>query len=98
MSRVLMVASEAAPFVKTGGLADVLGGLPPALAAGGDEVAVLLPRYREAELHQPERVYRDLPVSLGGTSYPVSIDLARHNGLPYYFVHCPPLYDREGIY
>ncbi|MFN8939761.1 MAG: glycogen/starch synthase, partial [Acidobacteriota bacterium] len=35
MSRVLMVSSEAAPFAKTGGLADVLGSLPPALCALG---------------------------------------------------------------
>ena len=41
-----MVASEAAPFAKTGGLADVLGSLPPALARLGDEVAVVLPLYR----------------------------------------------------
>lgn len=98
MTRILMVASEAAPFVKTGGLADVLGGLPPALAAGGDEVAVVLPKYRAVKLHQAERVYRDLPVWLGGRQYPVSIDRVVRNGVNYYFVHCPPLYDREGVY
>ncbi|MGH9810593.1 MAG: glycogen/starch synthase, partial [Terriglobia bacterium] len=43
MSRILMVASEASPFAKTGGLADVLGSLPAALARLGDEVAVVLP-------------------------------------------------------
>ena len=46
MARVLMVGSEAVPFVKTGGLADVLGGLPPALAKLGEEVAVVIPKYR----------------------------------------------------
>ena len=48
LMRILMVASEAAPFVKTGGLADVLGSLPAALVKRGDEVAVVLPRFRSA--------------------------------------------------
>ena len=43
--KILYVASEAAPFCKTGGLADVAGSLPPALAANGDDVAVILPLY-----------------------------------------------------
>ena len=41
--RILYAASEAVPFCKTGGLADVAGSLPPALAAAGAEVAVVLP-------------------------------------------------------
>ena len=47
--KILMVASEATPFAKTGGLADVLGSLPPALVRLGDEVGVVLPKYRVAE-------------------------------------------------
>ena len=43
---ILFVTSEAAPFCKTGGLADVAGSLPPALAAAGeDHVAGILPLY-----------------------------------------------------
>ena len=37
-----MISSEAAPFAKTGGLADVVGSLPPALRSYGDEVAVVI--------------------------------------------------------
>ena len=44
--KILYVSSEAAPFCKTGGLADVAGSLPPALAAAGAEVAVVLPLYQ----------------------------------------------------
>ncbi|MEE0443373.1 MAG: glycogen/starch synthase, partial [Acutalibacteraceae bacterium] len=43
--KVLYVASEALPFMASGGLGDVAGSLPPALAANGDEVAVILPLY-----------------------------------------------------
>ena len=46
---VLYAASEAVPFCKTGGLADVAGSLPPALAAQGVETAVILPLYRRVK-------------------------------------------------
>ncbi len=98
MSRILMVASEAAPFVKTGGLADVLGGLPPALARLGEEVAVVIPKYRKIKLFGAERIYDDLPVWLGSTLYGTSIERVVERGVSYLFVNCPPLFDREGIY
>jgi len=53
-----MVASEATPFAKTGGLADVIGSLPAALQAIGTEVAVLLPRYRGAAIEGGRRNLR----------------------------------------
>ena len=44
--KILFAASEAVPFCKTGGLADVAGSLPQALAKAGNEVAVILPLYQ----------------------------------------------------
>ena len=45
MTKILSVASECAPLVKTGGLADVVGALPAALAVEGDEMKTLIPGY-----------------------------------------------------
>ena len=98
MARVLMVTSEAAPFVKTGGLADVLGSLPAALIQQKHEVAVLLPRYRQVQLDAPERVYHDLTIWLGLRSYPAAVDRVVRNGVQYLFLDCPTLFDRDGIY
>ncbi len=100
---ILMVASEATPFAKTGGLADVLGGLPEALAQRGERVAVVLPAYRENRYPQPTReAYRNLWIPIG-RGYMVdiqetSIQQSGQPGVTYYFVRCPALYDRDGIY
>ena len=97
MPKVLMVASEAAPYAKTGGLADVVGSLPAALHALGHRVAVLLPRYREMKLDAARRVYDTLPIWLAGKLYETSLYQAGEE-IPFYFLDCPELYDREGIY
>jgi starch synthase len=97
MRRVLMVGSEAAPFAKTGGLADVLGSLPAALARLGEEVAVLLPLYRGTPT-PPSGPILTLPIQVGPHAYNVAIhEVIRHN-VRYLFADCPPLYDRDGIY
>ncbi len=97
MTKVLMVASEAAPFAKTGGLADVLGSLPAALRSLGDEVAVLIPRYRAVKLEGARRVYDVLPVWLGSRRFEAQL-LLQEGDVPVYFVECPELFDRDGLY
>ncbi|MBK9170909.1 MAG: glycogen synthase GlgA [Bryobacterales bacterium] len=96
--RVLMAASEVAPYAKSGGLADVLGALPAALGRCGPvEPAVLLPCYRGISLEGAERVYHALPVWVGGFHYDCA--LWRTGGdSPVYLLDCPPLFDRPGLY
>ena len=92
--RVLSVASEAYPLVKTGGLADVAGALPPALARRGIEVRTLLPGYPAVmrKLGQT-RVLHDYPALLG---VPARLLAATVEGLELVVIDSPPLYDRPG--
>ncbi len=60
-----MVTSEARRYAKTGGLGDVLGALPAALVERGEEVAVVLPRYRTAQIPDAERVWHSMPLWVG---------------------------------
>ena len=94
--RILMVASEASPFAKTGGAGRVLGSLPAALARLGDEVVVVLPKYRGVD---PEtRIWEDLRVQVGPHIYFAAVGQTIRHGVRYLFVDIPTLYDRPGIY
>jgi starch synthase len=99
VARVLMISSEAAPFAKTGGLADVVGSLPHYLRPQGDEVAVVIPRYASIDLKGARRVYDSLPVFLGPARYDTAI-FQPPAEFPVYLVDCPPLFDlaRKGLY
>ncbi|HYO79965.1 MAG TPA: glycogen synthase GlgA [Bryobacteraceae bacterium] len=100
--KILTVASEATPFAKTGGLADVLGSLPAALAQRGAEVAVVLPLYRRSAvdlLAASTPVLDGLPVHFTqGRAVTISIRRLDHRGVTHYFVDCPEYFDRAGLY
>ena len=93
-----MVASEATPWAKVGGLADVVTALAAALRELGKEPAIVLPRYRSAPLDGARRVYQDLRVWFNPTSTYTCDVYLQDRGVPYFLVDCPPLYDRPGIY
>lgn len=94
MRRVLSVASEAVPLVKTGGLADVVGALPGALAGQGWQMRVMIPAYRGvlARLSQPREVWAD-PALFGG---PARLVLGRVGTVEVMALDAPHLYNREG--
>src|SRR5215831_14982701 len=86
--RILFVASEGLPFSKTGGLADVVEALPKALAAQGQEVAVVLPRYRGTKADTP--IIPSLTIPLGSRlRFPEILDGTLVNGVRYFFVDDP---------
>jgi len=98
MARILMVSSEAHPFSKTGGLADVLGSLPPALVENGEEVAVVLPRYRTTSLSGARKIADGITLWIGPGRYSAALWLVHSRGVDYYLVDCPVFFDREGLY
>ena len=93
-----MVSSEAAPYAKTGGLADVLSALPKALGEAGEEVAVVLPYYRNSAVSNPRQVYERLTFGLGPHRYSANIFETIDGGARYLFVQIPELYDRPSLY
>ena len=97
MIKILMVASEAAPFAKTGGLADVVGALPAALRPFDCEVVVLIPRHRRIELSTARRIYDSMPIWMGGVAHQTSVYQA-DAPTPFYFLEAPALFDRDGLY
>ena len=97
--RIAFAASEGVPFSKTGGLADVVGALPKALAASGHEVQVLLPRYRMTKPGRtlPESKSLTLPLA-SGFRFAAIQDGGEADGVHTYLVDCPDLFDRDGLY
>ena len=96
---IAFVASECVPFSKTGGLADVVGALPRALAGLGHQVSVYLPRYRQTRLADPQTVVRSITVPFDDKYRFCSVVAAGSAaGVRVYFVDYPPYFDREALY
>ena len=104
--KILLVSAEVAPFAKTGGLADVVGALPLALAARGHDVRVLMPWYRSMAAGGVKAAVVKRGLTLPGDpvpeDMPATFDL-REGVLPgsavkCYFVDQPAYYDRERLY
>lgn len=94
IKRVLSVASECAPLIKTGGLADVVGALPAALEPLGWKTKVLLPAYPGLleKIGRGTRVWRDENL-FGG---PASVVRGKIDGLNVLLLDAPHLFDRDG--
>lgn len=99
--RVLFVTSEAVPFAKTGGLADVAGALPKFLQALGCEIKLVMPYYRMVRRSgvPVEPLNKTLEVTLGDEKLPAELyqgQLAKD--VPVYFIGCEEFFDREYLY
>lgn len=96
--KILFVSSEVAPFSKTGGLADVSGALPTALAELGHEVAVITPFYGTIKA-QPEDAELEFNVTIGALSKRAKLKKAGLGGdVPVFFIDQPDYFDREELY
>ena len=102
--KILFVASEVAPFAKTGGLADVASALPQALKKLGHDVRLIMPKYREVDdrkflLREVVRL-REVVVPVAGKSLKASVKSAfiPNTKVQVYFLDYRPYFDREGLY
>lgn len=86
--KILMCASEVVPFAKTGGLADVAGALPLALEKLGQEIIIVLPRYKSIQESQfrIKRLKDDISYSMIGKEIKV------------YFIESDNYFNRDGLY
>jgi starch synthase len=96
---IAFAASECVPFSKTGGLADVIGALPPALAQLGHKVTVYVPRYRSTKLENPRTAISSITVPFDDRYRFCSVlDGGVRSGVQFYFIDYPPFFDREALY
>jgi starch synthase len=98
---IVFAASECVPYVKTGGLADVVGALPPELVRLGHQVTVYLPFYRQVQKLFPKPNYKIRSITIPFeyyNRYVGVVDGGLVKGVQYYFLDCPDLFDREGLY
>ncbi len=100
--KIAIVASEAAPFARTGGLGDVIGALPTALSRLGHEVRVLLPRYGsiDGDRHKLGRLDVTSEVEVNGRLQPLTIDRVKigRSSLEYWFLENELYFGRDELY
>src|SRR5262245_13424930 len=93
--RILMIASEAVPFAKTGGLADVVSALSHALTRLGHTVDVVIPRYRGVSGDEP---IGRVTVRSATAPRPAEISSVTDGRVRFVFVDQPEYFDREFVY
>ncbi len=98
--KVLFAASECVPFVKTGGLADVVGALPKRLRDLGVDVRVMLPMYSAIEPKWREKMEHVLffYVNLGWRRQYVGVEKLVYDGITFYFIDNEQYFGRNYIY
>ncbi len=98
--KILFSAAECVPFIKTGGLADVVGALSPVLAKKGHDVRVMLPLYSQIpdEYKQKLRHELDFEVDLGWRKQYCGIESFNYRGVTFYFIDNKFYFGRNYIY
>ncbi|NLK94387.1 MAG: glycogen synthase GlgA [Clostridiales bacterium] len=98
--RVLLVASEASPFIKSGGLGDVMGALPKELSKNGLEVAVVIPKYKgiNYELKNKLEFQKWFMVEVGWRRKYCGVLKYYQDGVTYYLLDNEAYFDRDGLY
>lgn len=100
MVKVLFVASEAHPFIKTGGLGDVMGALPQELKKIGVDARVVIPKYKniKQEFKDKLQFVKWFMVPVGWRREYCGILKYEHEGVTYYFLDNEKYFNRDGLY
>ena len=97
--KILFVAAEAAPFVKVGGLGDVIGSLPKALQDENVEARVILPLYSSIDREKYNLEYRQhIFINLGWRTVYCGIFETKIDGVKYYFIDNEQYFNRDSVY
>lgn len=98
--KVLFAASEGVPFIKTGGLADVIGSLPRELISEGIDVRVVLPKHRDIpEIYKKDmRLKKAFIIELGWRNQYCGLEELVYNGICFYFIDNEYYFKRTGLY
>ena len=98
--KILFSAAECVPFIKTGGLADVVGALSPVLAKKGHDVRVMLPLYSQIPDEYKQKLHHELDfeVDLGWRKQYCGIESFNYRGVTFYFIDNRFYFGRNYIY
>lgn len=95
-----MIASECVPFIKTGGLADVVGALPDNFAKNGHDLSVIIPLYSkiDKQKHKIKPYMQNLCTKRGDEEFWFSVSLSEKSGVKFFFIEYEKYFHRYGLY
>ena len=96
--RVLFATSEATPFIKSGGLADVLGSLPKEMVKKGVESIVVLPKYQDMKLADKIEYVTNFDIWVGWRKVYCGVFKNELDGVKFYFIDNEQYFRRPGLY
>ena len=96
--RVMYVASEATPFIKSGGLADVIGSLPKETAKKDVESIVVIPKYQDMKFVDQIEYVTNFDIYMGWRKRYCGIFKAEVDGVTFYFIDNEQYFRRPGLY
>ncbi len=98
--KIAMIASECAPYAKTGGLADVVGALPGVLQKMGHEVIVIIPKYSFIDYisYDLQPFINPMGVWMGNVEEWCAVHKGENGNVPVYFIESNKYFERWGLY